>query len=258
MILYKSKEEIELIRYSSLLVAKTLAEVAKEIRPGVSTLKLDEVAEAFILSQDAEPAFKGYRGFPFTLCVSVNAEVVHGMPGKYILKEGDVVSVDCGVKKQGYYGDSAYTFCVGEVKPEIRKLLRVTKESLYKGIEKAVVGMRIGDIGEAVQVHAESQGYGVVRELVGHGVGKSLHEDPEVPNYGKKGTGPKLQQGLVIAIEPMINLGKKNVKQAKDGWTIIASDGLPSAHFEHTIAITEKGEADILTSFEFIEAVLEE
>jgi methionyl aminopeptidase len=258
MILYKSKEEIELIRYSSLLVAKCLAEVAKEIRPCVTTLSLDKIAEDFIRSQHAEPAFKGYRGFPYTLCVSVNAEVVHGMPGKYVLKDGDIVSVDCGVKKDGYYGDSAYTFCVGEVNPEIRKLLKVTKESLYKGIEVALVGMRVGDIGQAIQAHAECNGYGVVRELVGHGVGKNLHEDPEVPNYGKKGTGPKLQQGLVIAIEPMINLGKKNVKQAKDGWTIVASDGLPSAHFEHTIAITAEGKADILTSFEFIEAVIKE
>jgi methionyl aminopeptidase len=258
MIAYKTKEEIELIRHSSLLVAKTLAEVAKIIRPGVSTLALDEAAEAYIRSESAEPAFKGYRGFPFTLCVSVNAEVVHGMPGKYLLKEGDIVSVDCGVKKNGYYGDSAYTFTVGEVKPEVRKLLKVTKESLYKGIEKAQAGMRVGDIGEAVQSYAEKNGYGVVRELVGHGVGKSLHEDPEVPNYGKKGTGPKLQAGLVIAIEPMINFGKKNVIQGKDGWTIMASDGLPSAHFEHTIAITASGEADILTSFEYVEAVLKE
>jgi methionyl aminopeptidase len=258
MILYKSKEEIELIRHSSLLVAKTLAEVAKEIKAGVSTLSLDQLAEDFIRSHQAEPGFKGYRGFPYTLCVSVNAEVVHGMPGKYILKEGDVISVDCGVKKAGYYGDSAYTFCVGEGKPEVIELLKVTKESLYKGIEMAVVGMRVGDIGHAVQSHAESKGYGVVRELVGHGVGKNLHEDPEVPNYGKKGSGPKLQAGLVIAIEPMINLGKKNVKQAKDGWTIITSDGLPSAHFEHTIAVTAEGKADILSSFDYIEAVLKE
>ena len=258
MIQYKSKEEIELVRESSLLVAKALAEVARIIRPGVTTLKLDETAEAFIRSRNAEPAFKGYRGFPYTLCVSVNAEVVHGMPGAYTLKEGDIVSVDCGVKKNGFYGDSAYTFTVGEVKPEVRNLLKVTKESLYKGIEKAQAGNRVGDIGHAVQAYAEQHGYGVVRELVGHGVGKNLHEDPEVPNYGKAGTGPKLQAGLVIAIEPMINLGKKNVKQAKDGWTIVASDGFPSAHFEHTIAITESGKADILTSFEEIESVLKE
>jgi methionyl aminopeptidase len=258
MVHYKSKEEIELIRHSSLLVAKTLAEVAKIIRPGITTLKLDQVAEEFIRSHMAEPAFKGYRGFPYTLCVSANAEVVHGMPGSYTLKEGDIVSVDCGVKKDGYYGDSAYTFTVGEVKPEVIKLLKVTKESLYKGIEQAVSGLRIGDIGSAVQTYAEQNGYGVVRELVGHGIGRNLHEDPEVPNYGKKGTGPKLKEGLVIAIEPMINLGKKNVKQAKDGWTIVASDGLPSAHFEHTIAITAQGKADILTSFEFVEAVLKD
>jgi methionyl aminopeptidase len=258
MIHYKSTEEIELLRHSSLLVGKTLAEVARIIRPGITTLKLDETAEEFIRSHQAEPAFKGYRGFPYTLCVSVNAEVVHGMPGSYMLKEGDIVSVDCGVKKNGFYGDSAYTFMVGEVKPEVRNLLKVTKESLYKGIEQAVNGMRIGDISEAVQKHAEANGYGVVRELVGHGVGRSLHEDPEVPNYGKKGTGPKLKEGLVIAIEPMINLGKKNVKQAKDGWTIVASDGMPSAHFEHTIAVTAQGKADILTSFEEVEAVLKE
>jgi methionyl aminopeptidase len=256
MIIYKSKEEIELIRHSSLLVAKTLAEVARLIRPGISTAKLDRVAEDYILGHDAEPAFKGYHGFPYTLCVSVNSEVVHGMPGEYILQEGDIVSVDCGVKKNGFYGDSAYTFEVGEVKPEVSKLLQVTKESLYKGIEKAEYGYRVGDIGDAVQSHAEKNGYGVVRELVGHGVGRDLHEGPEVPNYGKKGSGPKLKVGMVIAIEPMINLGKKNVKQGKDGWTIIASDGLPSAHFEHTIAITESGKADILTSFEFVEEVL--
>jgi methionyl aminopeptidase len=258
MILYKSKEEIELIRHSSLLVAKTLAEVARIIAPGVTTLKLDEVAEAYIRSEAAEPAFKGYRGFPYTLCISVNDAVVHGIPGKYELKEGDVVSVDCGVKKNGFYGDSAYTFMVGEVKPEVRKLLKVTKESLYKGIANALAGMRVGDISHAVQSHAEVNGYGVVRELVGHGLGRDLHEDPEVPNYGKKGSGPKLLEGLVIAIEPMINMGKKNVRQAKDGWTIVASDGLPSAHFEHTIAIKAHGEADILTSFEYVEAVLKE
>jgi methionyl aminopeptidase len=258
MIKYKSTEEIELVRYSSLLVAKTLAEVARIIRPGITTLELDKTAEAFIRSHDAEPAFKGYRGFPFTLCVSVNAEVVHGMPGKYVLQEGDIVSVDCGVKKNDFYGDSAYTFAVGAIKPEVRQLLDVTKASLYKGIEMAEAGMRIGDIGAAVQEHAEKFGYGVVRELVGHGVGKSLHEDPEVPNYGKKGSGPKLQEGLVIAIEPMINLGKKNVRQGKDGWTIFAADGLPSAHFEHTIAVSKHGKADILTSFKEIEAVLKE
>ncbi len=258
MIHYKSNEEIELIRQSSLIVAKALAEVAKVIGPGVTTLSLDKVAEDYIRSQSAEPAFKGYRGFPFSLCVSVNAEVVHGMPGSYILKEGDIVSVDCGAKKNGFYGDSAYTFAIGEVKPEVKKLMKVTKESLYKGIEKAMSGLRIGDISAAVQNHAELNGYGVVRELVGHGLGRNLHEDPEVPNYGKKGSGPKMKEGMVIAIEPMINLGKKNVKQGKDGWTIIATDGLPSAHFEHTIAIKAQGKADILTSFEFVEAVLKE
>jgi len=254
---YKTDEEIELIRESSLLVGKTLAEVAKAIKPGVTTGALDKIAEDFIRSHHAIPAFKDYNGFPNTLCVSVNAHVVHGIPGKYELKEGDIVSVDCGVLKNGFYGDSAYTFAVGDVKEEVLKLLKVTKESLYKGIEMAVAGKRVGDIGEAVQSHAEKNGYSVVRELVGHGVGRSLHEAPEVPNYGRKGTGHQLRKGLVIAIEPMINMGKKAVKQEKDGWTITTSDGMPSAHFEHTIAVgTEK--AEILSTFSYIEEVLKE
>ncbi len=255
MIRYKTKEEIELIRISSLLVGKTLAVVASEIKPGVSTAAIDKIAETFILDNGAKPAFKNYRGFPGTLCVSPNAQVVHGMPGKYILQDGDIISVDCGVLMNGFYGDSAYTFPVGNVKPEILKLLRVTKESLYKGLEKAILGGRIGDISEAVQFHAESNGFSIVRELVGHGVGKNLHEDPEVANYGRKGTGPKLAEGLVIAIEPMVNFGKRTIRQEKDGWTITTADGLPSAHFEHTIAVG-MNKPDILSSFDEIEKVL--
>jgi methionyl aminopeptidase len=252
---YKTKEEIELIRESSLLVGKTLAEVAKIIKPGISTLALDKVAEEFIRDNKGIPAFKGYNGFSGTLCVSPNSQVVHGIPGKYELKDGDIVSVDCGVVKNKFFGDSAYTFAIGEVNAETLNLLKVTKESLYKAIESAIVGNRLGDIGEAVQAHAERNGYSVVRELVGHGIGQSLHEAPEVPNYGKKGTGLKLQEGLVIAIEPMINMGKKAIIQEKDGWTIRTADNLPSAHFEHTVAIG-KNKADILSSFEYIEKAL--
>jgi methionyl aminopeptidase len=255
MIYYKTKEEIELIRISSLLVAKTLAEVAKNIQPGVSTKFLDKIAEDYILSNNAIPGFKGYNGFPSTLCISLNQNVVHGIPGNYELKDGDIVSVDCGVIKNGFFGDSAYTFTVGEVKSEILSLLNATKESLYKGIDIAVVGNRIGDIGFEIQNYVETRGYSVVRDLVGHGVGRNLHEKPEVPNYGRRGSGLKLQEGLVIAIEPMINLGKKEVVQERDGWTIRTIDNLPSAHFEHTIAIG-KGKADILSSFEYIEEVL--
>jgi methionyl aminopeptidase len=252
---YKTKEEIELIRVSSLLVGKALAEVAKCIKPGVTTLSLDKVAEEFILDNKAIPAFKGYSGFPNTLCISVNSHVVHGIPSSYELKDGDIISVDCGAVKNKYFGDSAYTFAIGEVKPEVLDLLKVTKESLYKAIEKAVVGNRLGDVSEAVQAHAEKHGYSIVRELVGHGIGQNLHEAPEVPNYGKKGSGLKLQEGLVIAIEPMVNLGKKAIIQENDGWTIRTADNLASAHFEHTVAIG-KDKADILSSFEFIEEVL--
>jgi methionyl aminopeptidase len=252
---YKTKEEIELIRESSLLVGKTLAEVAKVIKPGVTTLSLDKVAYEFISDNKAVPAFLNYNGFPGSLCISVNSQVVHGLPGKYELKDGDIVSVDCGVIKNKFFGDSAYTFAIGEVKPEVLELLKVTKESLYKGIEMSVSGKRLGDIGDAVQSHAESHGFSVVRELVGHGIGQNLHESPEVPNYGKKGTGLKLQEGLVIAIEPMINMGKKAIRQENDGWTIRTADNMPSAHFEHTVAIG-KNKADILSSFEYIEEVL--
>ena len=255
MITYKSAEEIELIRESSLLVGKALAEVAKIIRPGITPLELDRRAEEFIRDSNAIPAFKGYGDFPNTLCISLNDVVVHGIPSSKALIEGDIVSVDCGVLKNGYYGDSAYTFEIGEVPAAIKQLLMVTKESLYKGIEKAIEGMRIGDVGFAVQEHAEKFGYGVVREMVGHGIGKNLHEKPEVPNYGKRGAGIKLMEGLVIAIEPMINLGKAPIFQDNDGWTIRTKDGKVSAHFEHTIAV-KKGKADILSSFEFVEEVL--
>lgn len=254
MIHYKSKEEIELIRASSLLVGKALAEVAKIIRPGITTMQLDAVAEKFIFSNQAFPSFKGYRDFPFTSCISVNDAVVHGFPTNQPLKEGDVISVDVGVYKNGYHGDSAYTFALKEVSSEVKQLMRVTKESLYKGIEKAIHGNRVGDIAFAVQYHTEREhGYGVVRELVGHGLGKQLHEEPQVPNYGKRGSGAKLRESMVIAIEPMINMGTKDVYNDKDGWTIRTSDGKPAAHYEHTICI-QKGHADILSSFKEIEA----
>lgn len=257
MIFVKSGEEIELLRESNQLVGKTLGEMAKHIRPGISTLELDRIAEEFIRSHGAEPGFKGYGGFPNTLCISLNDVVVHGIPSsECILKEGDVVSIDCGTLKNGYYGDSAYTFEVGEVSEEVHRLLEVTKQSLYKGIEKAVAGMRIGDIGHAVQSWCEAEGFSVVREMVGHGVGRDLHEDPQVPNYGRQGQGVKLKEGMVIAIEPMINLGKRHVYQDTDGWTIRTRDRLPSAHFEHTVAIGKNG-ADILSSFEFVEKELE-
>jgi methionyl aminopeptidase len=252
MIHYKTEEEIELVRKSSLLVAKTHAEIAGLIKPGVTTQALDEIAEEFIRDNGGEPAFKGYRGFPNTLCMSPNDQVVHGIPNDRVLKDGEILSVDCGVVMNGYYGDSAFTYEVGDVDIETKKLLRVTKESLYKGIEMAVSGNRIGDIGYAIQKYAESFGYGVVRELVGHGVGKDLHESPEVPNYGRRGVGSMLNEGLVIAIEPMINMGSKRILQHNDGWTITTIDNKPSAHFEHTIVV-RKGKAEILSSFEEIE-----
>jgi methionyl aminopeptidase len=255
MLIYKTKEEIELIRISSVLVSKALAEVSKVIKPGVTTLELDRIAEEYIRDNGGVPAFKGYHGFPNTLCISCNEQVVHGIPSKKELKEGDIISVDCGVVKDSFYGDSAYTFPVGEVEEKYLKLLRVTKESLYKGIEKAFAGMRLGDIGFAVQAHAESNSFSVVREMVGHGLGRKLHEDPQVPNYGKRGNGLSLREGLVIAIEPMINFGKRNVITEKDGWTISTVDKLPSAHFEHTIAIG-KEKAEILSTFKFIEEAL--
>jgi len=255
MIYFKTDEEIEIQRESSLLVGKTLAEVARVIRPGVKTIELDKVAETFIRDNGAVPGFKGYGGFPGSLCISVNEEVVHGIPGNRELKDGDIVSVDCGTLKNGFYGDSAYTFAVGEVKPEILLLLERTKASLYLAIEQAILGKRVGDIGHAVQQYVESFGYSVVRDLVGHGVGRNLHEKPEVPNYGRKGTGVKLKKGMVLAIEPMINLGVKEVNMDKDGWTIRTADLKPSAHFEHDVAIRD-GKADVLSTFEYIEEVL--
>jgi len=252
MIYYKTEEEIELVRKSSLLVAKTHAEIAGLIKPGITTLALDKIAEEFIRDNGGFPAFKGYGGFPNTLCMSPNEQVVHGIPNDRFLENSEILSVDCGVVMNGYYGDSAFTYEVGEVDVETKKLLKVTKESLYKGIEQAVAGNRIGDIGYAVQQHAESFGYGVVRELVGHGVGKNLHESPEVPNHGRRGKGVMLKEGLVIAIEPMINMGTKCILQHNDGWTITTIDNKPSAHFEHTIVV-RKGKAEILSSFDEIE-----
>ncbi len=254
MIHYKSKAEIELIRESSLLVSKTLAEVAKLIKPGVTTLQLNNVAEQFILDNKALPSFKGYRDYPFTACISVNDAVVHGFPTNVALKEGDVISVDLGVFKNGFHGDSAYTFAIGNIGDDVKQLMRVTKASLYKGIEKAVHGNRVGDIAYAIQHYTEREhGYGVVRELVGHGLGRQLHEDPQVPNYGKRGSGAKLKEGMVIAIEPMINMGTKDVFHDDDGWTIRTADKKPSAHYEHNVCI-QKGKADILSSFTEIEA----
>lgn len=255
MSLIKSEEEINLIRQSSLLVGKTLAEIAKYIKPGVSTSYLDEIAEEYILSNNAVPAFKGYHGFPSTLCISVNDGVVHGIPSNVLLKEGDIVSVDCGVLMNGYYGDSAYTFAVGDVDTKILDLLRITKESLYKGIEQAIVGNTVGDIGFAIQLHVEKHRYGIVKDLVGHGIGKELHEDPQVPNYGKKGKGFKLRENMVICIEPMINMGTHEVFCDVDKWTIKTKDKKPSAHFEHQIVI-KNNKAEILSSFDFIEEVL--
>lgn len=253
----KTDEEVELLRESSLLVGKTLAAVADRIKPGVTTLELDAVAEEFIRDHGAEPGFKGYGGFPNSLCTSVNEAVVHGIPNDKPLVDGDIVSVDCGVLKNEFYGDSAYTFAVGETTPEIQQLLEVTKECLQKAIEQAVVGKRIGDIGFACQQHAEQNGYGVVRELVGHGLGRSLHEAPEVPNYGRRGNGPRLMDGMVLAIEPMINLGRKEVFHEEDGWTIVTADRKVSAHFEHDIVV-RRDRADVLSSFDEIEKVLQQ
>ncbi len=257
MIEYKSDNQIELIRESSLLVAKTLGEVAKIIKPGIKTIELDQIAEEFIRDNGAVPGFKGYHGFKGTLCISPNDQVVHGIPGNRELKEGEIVSIDCGVLKNEFYGDSAFTFAIGEIDENIKHLMRTTYECLMLGIEKAVEGNNLGDISFAIQQHAENHGYGVVRELVGHGVGKKLHEAPEVPNFGKKKSGVRLRKGLVIAIEPMINLGKRFVIQEKDGWTIRTKDRMPSAHFEHTIAV-RKDKADILSSFEYVNEALKQ
>ncbi len=257
MIYLKTDEEIELMRESNILVGKTLGEVAKWIKPGVTTLKLDQIAEQFIRDNGAIPGFKGYGGFPSTLCISVNENVVHGFPSNYELRDGDVVSVDCGVVLNGFNGDSAYTFPVGEIEENVLKLLRTTKESLSLGVAKAIPGNRIGDIGSTIQEYCESKGYSVVRELCGHGIGKKLHEDPEVPNYGRRGSGTLLKPGMCICIEPMINLGSKNIVMEKDGWTVRTKDRKPSAHYEHAVAVTAQG-ADVLSTFSFIEDVLGE
>lgn len=259
MIYLKTDDEIELLRRANLLVGDTLAEVAKLIRPGVTTRQLDTVAETFIRDHGAEPTFKGFPNpygpaFPASICTSVNEVMVHGIPDDTPLKDGDIVSVDCGVKLEGFCGDSCYTFAVGEISAEVRALLQVTKESLYKGIEQAITGKRLGDIGYAVQTHCEAQGYGVVREFVGHGIGHEMHEDPQVPNYGKRGSGKLLKNGLCIAIEPMITLGSPQVALLDNRWSVITQDRKPAAHFEHTIAI-HHGKADILSSFDKIEAI---
>jgi len=255
MFLAKTDEEVELLRLNNDLVSRTLAEVAKHIKPGVTTQKLDSIAEEFIRAHGAVPGFLGYNGYPATLCISVNDAVVHGIPSSYELREGDIVSVDCGTFLHGFYGDSAFTFPVGEVKPEVQRLLKVTRECLELGIEAAVAGGRVGDISYAVQSHAESNGYSVVRELVGHGIGRHMHEKPEVPNYGARGRGPKLVDGMAICIEPMINLGTKHVYQDLDGWTIRTRDGKPSAHFELAIVV-RKDKAERLSTFKYIDEVL--
>lgn len=255
MIWIKEEEELALMREGAQILGKAHGEVAAQIKPGITTLALDKIAEAYIMDHGASPSFKGYNGFKHSLCISPNDQVVHGIPGKYELKEGDIVSIDCGVYYKGYHTDSAYTYGVGEIDKKSSELLDTTLQSLYLGIEQAVAGKRIGDIGFAIQSFVESRGYGVVRELVGHGVGKHLHEEPEVPNYGKRGKGQLLKKGMVLAIEPMINLGKRNVVQESDGWTIRTSDRMPSAHFEHTVVVLE-GKAEILTTHKYIEEVL--
>lgn len=251
MVKIKTAEEIELMRESALIVSKTLGMLASEIKPGVNALYLDSLAETFIRDHGAEPGFLGMYDFPNTLNMSPNAQVVHGIPNAEPLKDGDIISVDCGALKNGFYGDHAYTFEVGEVAPDIKKLLKVTKESLYIGIREFKAGNRVGDVGFAIQNYCESHGYGVVRELVGHGLGKKLHESPEMPNYGKRGRGKKFVEGMTVAIEPMINMGTKNIKQLKDGWTILTADGLPSAHFEHDVAIVN-GKPELLSTFQYI------
>jgi methionyl aminopeptidase len=255
MIYLKTAEEIELMRQAAQIVSKTLGLVASEIKEGVSLKHLDKIAEEFIRDNGGVPVFKGYNGFPASLCLSMNEQVVHGIPSAKVITSGDIISVDCGVKKQGFVGDHAYTFCAGEIKKEVQDLVRVTKESLYVGIEQVKAGNRIGDVSYAIQTFAEKHGYGVVRELVGHGLGKNLHEKPEVPNYGKRGSGAKIQNGLTIAIEPMINMGTKDIKQLNDGWTIITKDKKPSAHFEHDVAVVD-GKADILSTFSYAEEAM--
>lgn len=255
-VIYKTLEEIELMRESALLVSKTLEMLVGELAPGVTPMYLDKLAEEFIRDHQAKPGFKGLYGCPSTLLTSVNEQVVHGLPTDRPLENGDIIAIDCGVLKNDFYGDHAYTFGIGEVDPKLAKLLQVTKESLYLGIEKAVAGNRIGDIGHAIQKHAESHGYGVVREMTGHGLGRSLHEGPNVPNYGRPGRGKKIKNGMTIAIEPMINLGTHKIKTLSDGWTVVTQDGLGSAHFEHDIAIIN-GKPELLSSFEGIEKAIQ-
>ncbi len=255
MIVLKTAEEIEIMREAAQVVSRTLGKIAEIIGPGVTGNQLDELAEAYIISQGAVPGFKGLYGCPSTVLVSVNEQVVHGLPSDIPFKEGDIVSVDCGAVWNGYYGDHAYTFEIGTVAPEVKKLVDVTKECLYIGIEEARTGNRVGDIGFAIQQHAEKHGYGVVRDLVGHGLGTKLHEDPQVPNFGRRGRGKKIANGLTIAIEPMINMGTEKVEQLDDNWTIVTQDGLPSVHFEHDIAVVD-GKPVILSTFDYVEAAL--
>jgi len=256
MIPIKTSEEIEIMRHSAQLASRTLGVLAESVQPGITPLELDKIAEEFIRDHDAVPGFLGLYDFPNSLCTSINEEVVHGIPSKYELQEGDIITLDCGVLKNGFYGDQAFTFEVGEVTQEIRQLLRITRESLELGIQQARAGNRIGDIGFTIQQHAEAHGYGVVRELVGHGLGKQMHEKPEVPNYGKRGRGPVLKNGMVLAIEPMINMGTRRVRQASDGWTIVTADKKPAAHFEHDVAIVND-EPEILTTFQFVDEALQ-
>ena len=251
MIIVKTKEEIELMRESALIVSKTLGELAKAIKPGVTALQLDKIAETCVRDHGAIPGFLGLYDFPNTLCMSPNSQVVHGIPNDKPLVEGDIISIDCGALKNGFYGDHAYTFAIGEVSPEIEKLLQVTKESLYIGIREFKANNRVGDVGYAIQKHCEDHGYGVVRELVGHGLGSKMHEDPEMPNYGKRGRGKKFVEGMVVAIEPMINMGTHRIKQHRDGWTITTQDNKPSAHFEHDVALVN-GKPELLSTFAYI------
>jgi methionyl aminopeptidase len=255
MIIVKTREEIEIMRESALVVSRTLGMLASEVKPGVTTLYLDKLAEDFIRAEGAIPGFLGLYDFPNTLCMSPNEQVVHGIPNKTPLKEGDIISIDCGALKNGFYGDHAYTFAVGEIADEVKKLLAVTKQSLYEGIRNFKVGNRVGDVGYAIQKYTEDHGYGVVRELVGHGLGRTMHEDPEMPNYGKRGRGKKFMEGMVVAIEPMTNLGTHKIRQHSDGWTITTLDNKPSAHFEHDVAIVN-GKPELLSTFKYVNEAL--
>ncbi|MDB0040508.1 type I methionyl aminopeptidase [Polaribacter sp.] len=255
MIIVKTREEIEIMRESALVVSKTLGMLASEVKPGVTTLYLDKLAEDFIRAEGAIPGFLGLYDFPNTLCMSPNAQVVHGIPNKTPLKEGDIISIDCGALKNGFYGDHAYTFAVGEITDDVKKLLDVTKQSLYEGIRNFKAGNRVGDVGYAIQKYTEDRGYGVVRELVGHGLGRTMHEDPEMPNYGKRGRGKKFTEGMVVAIEPMTNLGTHKIRQHSDGWTITTLDNKPSAHFEHDVAIVN-GKPELLSTFKYVHDAL--